>query len=283
MTFNKNMINHSVITINFNNKDGLRKTIESVVNQTYKNFEYIIIDGGSSDGSLDVIREYANKISYWISEPDNGIYNAMNKGILKSKGEYLQFLNSGDWLVDNNVFEKLFNEKLACDLLYGNIIMVKPDGKFQINYGQKGNEITFYTLYRETINHPSAFIRRGLFLEYGLYDEQLKIVSDWKFFLIAFGLNKSNIIYKNIEVTYFDTSGISSSQYKLAQSERNKVLSDLVPGPILADYKKNELDSRNLTLIRKYSLTSILLKILITLMVTLSKILEKTRNYFYNN
>ena len=277
------MIHHSVITINFNNKDGLRKTIESVVNQTYKNFEYIIIDGGSTDGSLDVIREYAEKISYWISEPDNGIYNAMNKGILKSKGEYLQFLNSGDWLVDNNVFEKLFNEKLSCDLLYGNIIMVKPDGKFQINYGLKGKEITFHTLYNKTINHPSAFIRRGLFFEYGLYDEQLRIVSDWKFFLIVFGLNRSNIIYKNIEVTYFDTSGISSTQYKLAQSERNKVLSDLVPGPILADYNKNELDFINLSLIRKYSLLSILLKISITLMVTLSKILEKIRNYFYNN
>ena len=86
----------SVITINFNNRDGLRKTIESVVNQTYNDFEYIIIDGGSTDGSVDVIKEYADRIDYWVSEPDKGIYNAMNKGIDVAKGEYCIFMNSGD-------------------------------------------------------------------------------------------------------------------------------------------------------------------------------------------
>ena len=83
----------SVITINFNNRDGLRKTIESVVNQTYKDFEYIVIDGGSTDGSVDVIKEYTDRIDYWVSEPDKGIYNAMNKGIDVAQGEYCLFLN----------------------------------------------------------------------------------------------------------------------------------------------------------------------------------------------
>ena len=86
----------SIITINYNNREGLRKTIESVVNQTYRNFEYIIIDGGSTDGSVEVVKEYADRISYWVSEPDNGIYNAMNKGVLAANGKYIQFLNSGD-------------------------------------------------------------------------------------------------------------------------------------------------------------------------------------------
>ena len=79
----------SVITINYNNRDGLKKTIESVVNQTYKDFEYIIIDGGSTDGSVEVLKEYSDKIDYWVSEPDKGIYNAMNKGIDIAKGEYV--------------------------------------------------------------------------------------------------------------------------------------------------------------------------------------------------
>ena len=136
----------TIITINLNNSIGLRKTIESVISQTYNDFEYLIIDGGSIDGSVDVIKEYADRISYWFSEPDKGIYNAMNKGILKAKGQYLQFLNSGDYLVNKNVIENVFHELPDCDLLYGNIITVKPDGKLQIHKGIGGSEITLFTL-----------------------------------------------------------------------------------------------------------------------------------------
>src|SRR4051812_22804100 len=97
----------SIITINYNNVSGLRKTVESVVNQTSQDFEYIVIDGGSTDGSVDVLKQYAKKIKYWISEPDKGIYNAQNKGILKATGEYCHFINSGDYLVKNDVIEKM--------------------------------------------------------------------------------------------------------------------------------------------------------------------------------
>ena len=89
----------SIITINYNNCEGLRRTIESVVNQTCRDFEYIIIDGGSTDGSVDVIKRYADNIDYWVSEPDKGIYNAMNKGIRMATGDYVQILNSGDMFV----------------------------------------------------------------------------------------------------------------------------------------------------------------------------------------
>ena len=109
----------SIITINLNNAAGLRKTIESVVNQTFTDYEYLIIDGGSTDGSVEVIKEFADKITYWVSEPDKGIYNAMNKGILKARGEYLQFLNSGDWLVDNEVLFRVFSLNHFEDILYG--------------------------------------------------------------------------------------------------------------------------------------------------------------------
>jgi len=115
----------SIITINYNDKEGLRKTIESVLSQTWTDYEYLIIDGGSADGSLDVIREYEDKITYWISEKDNGIYNAMNKGIVKSKGAYLQFLNSGDYLVDNKVFENM-TERRKQNIRMNRELLLRP-------------------------------------------------------------------------------------------------------------------------------------------------------------
>ena len=117
----------SIITINRNNAAGLRKTIESVVSQTYTDFEYIIIDGASTDGSVEVIKEYAEATLpcgeglgerlYWVSEPDKGIYNAMNKGILKAQGEYLLFLNSGDWLVDKDVIKSFIDLNIINDIV----------------------------------------------------------------------------------------------------------------------------------------------------------------------
>ena len=106
----------SIITVNLNNAVGLKKTICSVINQTFLDIEYIIIDGGSLDGSLEIIKEYEKKITYWVSEPDSGIYNAMNKGIMHANGEYLQFLNSGDWLVNDSIIEKFLKETTYCDL-----------------------------------------------------------------------------------------------------------------------------------------------------------------------
>ena len=269
------MLKLSIITVNFNNKEGLQKTIESVVNQTYKNYEYLVIDGGSTDGSVEVIKEYAEKISYWISESDNGIYNAMNKGILNSKGEYLQFLNSGDWLVNETIIENILHEIPNCDLLYGNMIMVMPNGKLRTSYRSKGAEISFFTLFEGTINHSPSFIKRSLFLKYGLYDEQLRIVSDWKFFLIAFGLNQSEVVYRNIDVNYFDMNGISNVQIQLAQSEREKVLSEFVPYPILVDFKKNKRHLFRLTLIRMYFITRTLNEISELFLTTLARILKK--------
>jgi len=271
------MIKLSIITVNLNNSTGLRKTIKSVVNQTYKHFEYIVIDGGSTDGSVDVIKEYSNNLSYWVSEPDTGIYNAMNKGILVANGEYLQFLNSGDWLVNDTVIENILKEMPPCDLFHGNMVMVMPSGRLQVNHGSKGKEITFLSLFLGTINHSPAFIRRSLFFDYGLYDEQLRIVSDWKFYLKTFGLNKLKVIYKNIDVNYFEMNGISNTQVELANSEREKVLSEIIPYPILADYINYRSDFIELTLIRKHFLTAKIYRMSQMLIVTLSKILNRLK------
>ena len=110
---------YSIITVNYNNKEGLRKTIESVIHQTFRDFEFIVIDGGSIDGSVDVLKEYDSQIDFWVSEPDGGIYQGMNKGIKKATGEYLNFMNSGDCFYSSDVLEKVTGYQYDTDFIVG--------------------------------------------------------------------------------------------------------------------------------------------------------------------
>ena len=208
----------SIITINLNNKDGLKKTIESVINQTvYDKVEYIIIDGGSTDGSIDVIKENLDKFSFWVSEKDNGIYNAMNKGIKVSTGDYLLFLNSGDYLKENNVLEKAL-PYLEYDVVYGNEWKVNEryKGPYEAKYPDKLDEGFFR---RTSLPHQSTFIRAELFKE-NPYSETFKIISDWKFFIEAFRCGKT---YKHMPfiVSVYDCSGFSCQHLDLMQQEKN--------------------------------------------------------------
>jgi glycosyltransferase involved in cell wall biosynthesis len=228
----------SIITVNLNDLEGLKRTMISVFEQTFKEFEYIVIDGGSTDGSKEYIETHSDKIDTWVSEKDSGIYNAMNKGIKVATGEYLLFLNSGDWLYDNSVLDKVAGKLLGCDVLYGNMVKVFPDGKQHLDKGVNGNEITFKTFAEGTLNHSSSLIKRDLFTKYGFYDENLKIVSDWKFFLITLGLNKSEVRYLNSTISCFDMTGISNANIELRNSERRQVLRKEIPFPIYADYLK---------------------------------------------
>ena len=227
----------SIITINLNNAEGLEKTICSVINQTYSDFEYIVIDGGSTDGSLDVIKKYADKLSHWVSEPDAGIYNAMNKGIRKAGGKYCQFLNSGDWLVGSDVTERMLKDMPECAIYYGNMIKIKK-GENEVDKGFKGKPITLVDMFCGTINHSPAYIRRDLFDKYGLYDETLKIGADWKFYLIAVGLNDELVAYRDVNVTIFDMKGISSLNPDLFIEERQSVVRDLINKNILRDLEE---------------------------------------------
>lgn len=208
----------SIITINLNNKDGLKKTIESVINQTvYDKVEYIIIDGGSTDGSIDVIKENLDKFSFWVSEKDNGIYNAMNKGIKVSTGDYLLFLNSGDYLKENNVLEKAL-PYLEYDVVYGNEWKVNEryKGPYEAKYPDKLDEGFFR---RTSLPHQSTFIRAELFKE-NTYSETFKIISDWKFFIEAFRSGKT---YKHMPfiVAVYDCSGFSCQHLDLMQQEKD--------------------------------------------------------------
>jgi glycosyltransferase involved in cell wall biosynthesis len=238
MTFTNpgSMLKLSIITINYNNAAGLLGTVESVVSQTSSDFEYIVIDGGSTDESVAVIKQYKDSITYWISEPDQGIYHAMNKGIRQAKGEYCQFLNSGDYLLKPDVTERMLRDMPQCSILYGNKIR-EIGGRRIVEKSYAGRQITLLDLYRSTIFHATAYIKRSLFEQYGLYDESLKIVSDWKFYLITVGLHNEKVAYRDIDMVWFDTQGISSTQKELDRQERTEVLEKTLPAPILSDYQ----------------------------------------------
>jgi len=225
----------SIITVNLNNCKGLQKTIDSVVSQSFKDFEWIVIDGGSTDGGKELIEQYAKLFSYWVNEPDKGIYNAMNKGIKASHGDYLLFLNSGDYLFESTTLEKVVQEGLDVDVVYGNIVVDK--GKSKEVY-KNPDVVTLGTFVYETINHSGcAFIRRSLFEKYGLYDESLRIVSDWKFFLQAIGLGDATVKHIDLLISVFGADGIGTIQKELCGEERKRVLEECVPRRILQDYR----------------------------------------------
>jgi glycosyltransferase involved in cell wall biosynthesis len=252
----------SIITINYNNASGLKKTMQSVFSQTLKEFEYIVVDGGSTDNSQDVINHYLIENSFvWISEKDNGIYHAMNKGIQMAKGEYIQFLNSGDCLAANDVMEKISkilnflpSEKSeGVSILYGNLLKQMREGLFR-DKSFKGRQPTMLDFYRGTLNHSSAYIRRDLFDKYGLYDESLKIVSDWKWYLQAIIWGNEKIEYANIDVTLFDMTGISTRATELDKAERLQVLKEMLPEKILQDYQTWSFPISQLQRVKKYRL-----------------------------
>lgn len=234
----------SIITINYNNSAGLQRTIESVLSQTWKDYEWIIIDGGSTDGSLDIIKKHASHFSWWCSEPDRGIYNAMNKGITHAKGEYLNFLNSGDCFYSSDSLSGLFKNTYIEDILICDAI-----------YMYNGHEIVFcdasscnydYDFFmRGTLPHQASFFKRTTFDKFGNYDESLKIVADWKFFVETIYYGGATTKYVPIKMCLYEGNGISAGE--TMQNER-KMVTDQLFHPhiqkdifILTEYKKELL------------------------------------------
>ena len=203
----------SIITVNYNDAKGLEHTIKSVISQSYRDFEFIVIDGGSSDGSLDIIKKYERNIDYWVSEPDGGIYQGMNKGLRQAKGDYVNFMNTLD---------------TDADIITGTHI-----GSPHPNVGKNG--ISLYTLCTGAVDHQASFIKRDVALRHP-YDEKYKIVSDWKFFIEALVIDDCSFFYTDTIVVDVDMTGISNTSLDLNRREREAVLKELFPERILTDY-----------------------------------------------
>lgn len=233
----------SIISINRNNAVGLEKTMRSVAAQTFKEFEYIVVDGASTDDSVAVIKSLEPEFAHlkWVSEPDTGIYNAMNKGISMASGDYIQVLNSADCLASEDVTRRMLvaMEKSGNPaILYGNMLKCYSDGRKVVDKSFAGEEITMLGMFTGTLNHDPVYIRRDLFEKYGYYDEGLKIVSDWKWYLQAIILGGEKPQYVDMDVTLFDMTGISETNKELDKAERKAVLEQMFPRAILDDYER---------------------------------------------
>ena len=226
----------SIITINFNDAQGLEKTIQSVINQTYKDFEYIIVDGASTDGSVDVIKKYSDSLTYWVSEPDTGIYNAMNKGTRMASGEYCLYLNSGDFLAGNDVLEKAFSHKFTEDIV--SCTCLNFDEKHEWLKVPPKN-VSLFTFTCGSLPHPTSFIKRDLLNSLGGYNEQYRIISDWCFFLDAIIIHNSSYKTLDIVLSKFNCFGISSTSSNKEKEKQREYIKNKFPR-IIEDYSPYE-------------------------------------------
>ena len=249
MTIKKPKI--SIISVNYNNRDGLTRTIVSVIGQTYDYTEYIVVDGGSSDGSKDVILDHEQAINHWISEPDRGVFHAMNKGLELATGEYVLFINSGDFLIDDRVLEDVVALGLNEDLVYGNILLLNGSDKRD---WFPDRELSFNSFYKRSIPHQSTFIKRTLFDQIGRYTERYRIVSDWEFFMLAICKYQCTYAYIDRFIACFTEDGVSSDprNFGKMREERYDVFKRHFSA-FIKDYEKFELLEKELKKIAFFS------------------------------
>ena len=200
----------------------MEKTCESVVSQTYQDFEWIVIDGGSNQKTLDIINNYKERIDILVSEKDSGIYNAMNKGIILASGEYCQFLNAGDYYFNKNSLQKVAGHLSQSDIVFGDLKFLEPNGNSYIK--KFPNKIPYGWLFFDSLPHPSSFIKKELFQKHGLYNEEHKIVSDWEKWVELIDVAKCSYKHIPVLVAVHNHKGISATESDLHINERAEVL-----------------------------------------------------------
>lgn len=215
-------VKYSIITVCFNEASNIRRTCESIRSQTVNDFEWIVIDGGSTDETLNILGEYQDQISYLVSEPDDGIYYAMNKGIMKATGEYLLFLNGGDCFASEQVLE-LVKRAPRKDILYGDLILVGNDGKRKTKTFPDILKDNY--LMSEWMPHPSSFFCKRLFERYGLYDDSFRIAADYEYFVRVLFQKKATSYHLNAPLAEFRMDGIScqAKSQELLKKERHLI------------------------------------------------------------
>ena len=226
----------SIITVSYNSENDLQKTIQSVIGQDYENKEYIIIDGNSTDNSKDVINKYKYFINKIVIENDEGIYNAMNKGIKFATGDYLYFLNCGDYFFNNTVLTDIsdqINHNLISDIFYGDIIYYDRD-QFIYVHSYRQNYIDILA---NGLNHQSMFIKRNLFKECGTFNEQYKIFSDFEWLLRVLSIFNKKIFYVKMPIAYYLKGGFSTQQSKKNYwNEKNTIIKQFSSRRILLQF-----------------------------------------------
>lgn len=230
----------TIITICYN-EPNLEKTCESIVNQTWQDFEWIVVDGGSNKETQKIWDKYKYRIDKFISEPDDGRYNAMNKGIRIANGRYLNFLNAGDYYFYNDALKDVFyNNTFDEDILYANECFINGTNILDSHIQPMPKNLTKEFLFYSTIRHQASFIRRELFDKYGLYNEKYKVVSDYEKWFIFL---ENNVCFRYLPytVTYFNTFGISCNKrtIKIALDERNSVINKFFTNEEIKRFNKS--------------------------------------------
>lgn len=223
----------SIITVNYNNCSGLQRTLDSIVNQTCKDYEWVVIDGGSTDGSRQLLEQHNDQITYWCSEPDKGIYNGMNKGVAKATGDYLLFLNSGDKLCDSKIVERLLAfpfeaDIVSCDLYMDNISWKSL--RISVDF------MNAFWIYENTLFHPSTWIRREVLIKCP-YREDFERISDWAFFFEAIVIHNCTYQHIPLPISVFYNDGISTKPFPAGNTDRTDFLSNYYPVKHITDLR----------------------------------------------
>ena len=200
----------TIITINYNHIEGLKRTIDSIMNQTFTDYEWIVVDGGSTDGSKELLEQYKDRFAWWCSEPDKGVYNAMNKGIAHATGEYINFMNSGDCFATHTILSEIFSQERTAEVLYGIMTRGTIDGYIN-NEPMMKAKFNWWDFYYYNINHQATFIRSDVFKKYGVYDESYKILADWRHFAELFALRKVTYEYIPQIIAIYEGGGLSDT------------------------------------------------------------------------
>lgn len=218
----------SIITITYNNLDGLKKTRESIISQTYGDYEWIVIDGGSTDGTKEFLQEHADEMSYWCSEKDKGVYNAQNKGTSQASGDYCIYMNAGDSFYDKDVLKNVFSEVHEEDILYGDWAQVFPNGKKK--YIEPGNSVDYAFFFVDNICHQAMFIKTSLLKE-SPYDETYRLYADWAKWT-EFAYKGKTFKYIHQRICYFMMDGMSAENEENNEKERKRVIEECYPGSL---------------------------------------------------
>ncbi len=207
----------TIITINFNHQQGLQRTIDSIIGQTFTDYEWIVVDGGSTDGSKQLLEQYKDRFAWWCSESDKGVYNAMNKGLAHATGEYVNFMNSGDMFSSPNILSDLFSRAYSSDIIYG-IMTIKSTTGTPMGVGCLKNNIQWYDLFLDNIGHQAEFSKRYLY-DLKMFDESYSLLADWDWNAYMVAVQRVSVKYVSKVVAVYEFGGMSERLKGLADKE----------------------------------------------------------------